>query len=180
MGHFVKYRAYYACEAFKLFKINNNNESIVVPPFKVLNSDPAVEKNTLGFYNSLDYNDYASLKIITNFAFLIPKATGDLYSDYSVEDYQLTELGSMNYNNGIFLANDKFHRYYNCVIFNNTEQDIVVNCIKFVKQLPTSYSSSNRQIVDTLYCAYFLDAPITIHPNDSDVVNVNFEGMVGR
>lgn len=180
MGHFVKYRAYYACEAVKLFKINTSYENIVVPPFKVLNSDPVVEKSTLGFYDNLASNSYATLKIITNFAFLIPKATGDLYSDYSVEDYQLTELGSMNYNNGTFLANDKFHRYYNCVIFNNTEQDIVVNCIKFVKQLPTDANSSNRQIVDTLYCGYFLDEPLTIHPNDSDVVNVNFEGMVGR
>ncbi|MBP5596278.1 MAG: hypothetical protein J6Y02_12905 [Pseudobutyrivibrio sp.] len=65
-------------------------------------------------------------------------------------------------------------------------EDIKVSCIKFRKPTAASSNTSrsyanslatenNQVALYTLYCAYFLDEEVTIHPGDSYLLSLSFE-----
>lgn len=78
--------------------------------------------------------------------------------------------------------NSNYTSYYKI----SPAEDITVTCIKFRKYMRAStyadrgYSSpdaneqGNTNIL-VLYCAYFLDEPVTIHPGDSYLLSLSFE-----
>lgn len=68
----------------------------------------------------------------------------------------------------------------------NPAEDIEVSCIKFRKVMAASSNASrsydnatatesNQVNILTLYCSYFLDQPVTIHPGDSYLLSLSFE-----
>ena len=75
--------------------------------------------------------------------------------------------------------------YTNYYILHEAE-DIIVSCIKFRKSMAASANTSrsyanslatatNQVGLYTLYCSYFLDQPVTIHPGDSYLLSLSFE-----
>lgn len=151
-----------------------SNGSMSTPPYKDLNGTQytSVSYGTNTYYESGYSSRYLS------FRGLIPVATADELSNYSFEDYEITEVGTTSYTTQRIATNDvEHHKYrtsliYNISITNNTETDITVNCIRFKAKINATSQNSNQ--ADYLFYSYYLDSPMTIISNDTQSVSITF------
>lgn len=211
MGEFRKFRSYYASNALRFnasywyYSTSTNGPYAMtrVPNFKDILGN---EYYWLINFMSTDLRSSSTISNISGtgdsetkgnciaqnyqvFSYLKPFATADLISNYSIDDYEIVPIGTTHYTRAHFVAEDVNKVLYSMSIFNNTEEDITVSCIKFRKlcyvstSTSQSYSSAyttesaqtDRIGVYALFVAYYLDEPVTIAPGQSHLISLSFE-----
>jgi len=193
-GILKKHRATYACEGVRLWYDTYNNRGIrnatgayrhgIRCP-KIIALDGS-EWNYI--YGSRGYaGSYANDAEIagyneSSFNGLTAFATADTLDTWSIDDHTISSIGSTTQGRACMFNDQIMQQTYTINIANNSDEDIVVKCIRFSRNVclctDTQYDSgsSTPQYSEKtcLAYSYYLDEPITISPGNTHTLTVKF------
>ena len=153
MGEFRKYRPYYAINALRFTgasydnsSSNNtaNNGKTRVPNFKDISGVEYGWLKNLAAYSIYNPNSSRTMTVsgipsvyvrqgewIGNqyqpFLSLNPFATNDQISQYSIDDYEINKIGRVDFTRAYFVAEDVNKVLYSMSIFNDNQDEYILN-----------------------------------------------------
>ena len=175
MGTLKKYIGAYGFESMQLSVGDSITSEITCIPFKTtagasITQSYYIKSKGCGTAVDISVNN-------VNLRNLIPKATADILDNFDVNDYTAINVVSVNYTTNRILTENNCQLVYAITLTNNDTVAQTVSCIKFVKNFLSSYRTSDctPTYSNALCYGYFLDTPITLQPNDTSTITVNFE-----
>lgn len=103
---------------------------------------------------------------------MVPVATADDISNYSLDDYQISAIGTTSYTKiQSIVANSASILYV--ITITSGDNDITVKCIKFSKSVMYDRVSSYKK--NMLTCGYYLDEPLTIPAGESRTITIEMK-----
>ena len=162
MGTLKIHRGYLAIQS--MGQVNSTSANpLNVAPYKTL--DGATQTTLYG-------------GVIGNYCLsgLVPVATADDETNYSIEDYAITAVGTTAYSATNVVINDTTnHKYgylrtYSITVSNTGSEAITVKCIRFKKSVKVHYSLT----ADALIMSYYF-IPETIEAGQSKTMSVVIE-----
>lgn len=170
MGVLKKHIAGYAIDSLSFSTAETTNNTSCIPFRGIRTND-----NTVVTLSNINFPSSSSYYVANSFTYrqLIPFATADLLENFDIDDYQINPLGSTTYTTNRVTQAHKDNFIYNIAINNNTENEIIVNCIRFQKNM--SYYSNYNYTCKTLIFSYYLDEPLVIPAGNVENVSINFE-----
>lgn len=150
MGTFKKFIGGVALEAVWCYGERKGlYQAYTVPAYKDVDG---TSRTTIGTQGGTSTTALATGWV--GYAGLIPVATADDIDDYQLGDYQITEVGTTTYSRSTTITNLNGIQTFSVTITNESEEDIIVKCIKFKKRVQYG---TNYELCNVLVCGYYLD-----------------------